>query len=980
MSLNFLDKRALFINGSYEEDASQLQFFKKGYFFLNGGYSQGYQDVTVSGNNILSLPNAKAGSPNYVKAYGGCGQTNIILPSDYTQLEYIESAGTQYINLGVVPTNTTGFELKCTLPNDNSTDNIVCGSRAGTTGNDRFWIDFDWSTNDSIIFGFNSNTPLEDRYIMQSSDIGQDITLSMNYLNDRAGKVNGTTYDTTIANKTLTTSTQQMYLFCGNREDTAVLFTSTKFKYLKISDGSTITHYYLPAKRNSDNELGVYDLVARRFLTNAGTGTFIAGRAIGVPADYTLVDGITNTTNAAIDTGIKADVDDIEYDTIVKINSDTNISWYIFQSRSSSYGNIYGIAGAQNGNKMGAVFSGSSMPIPAEEMIREKDHIYHFNFKCKNGSGTLTVEDLTTGTTATASNTYTFTAATSNIGLFSNLNGGNVPANNTTVYSAYIKKSGEYVMNYTACTYNNEAGFYDSVSNSFKGATQGTLQAGSAITPSPDNIMPIVCNNGILKLSPNLISASQASSTEDNGITLTSDGNGNYTLNGTATAQAVFVINLSQFTIPVAVNNGGSGFLALNNDFASNNVIIQFYNNNSLIDAWNCGSVNRSSGSYSSMANKTVNKMRITVQSGTSITNGKLSPAIYNDGRTTAGTFVKGGGLIADGTAETVKVYGKNLFDQSVFETNTGTTIVYKAYSISNGTYTMSTPDFSLENAGANVFILAGEVTSGAGSGNNGVTSTTPRTITVTDGKYTVAYRSRSTNTNNPKDFNWQLERGSSATTYQAYQMQTATCENLLAVDTYKDVQSILDGAITRNIGVIVLKGTETLDVPGTTLSGYRIFRITNFFDNFQTYSQQKLLCTHFKPVVSSTYATANTATWYKSGTSLTKQVMFCIGEDVIGVNSETANSIAVNAFKAWLANQYAAGTPVIVVYPLATATTETVTGQTLTLQEGNNTIEIATASLDTLGLEVSYKAGVSVTVEEIEAAQLDNSVTVTIS
>jgi hypothetical protein len=31
-----------------------------------------------------------------------------------------------------------------------------------------------------------------------------------------------------------------------------------------------------------------------------------------------------------------------------------------------------------------------------------------------------------------------------------------------------------------------------------------------------------------------------------------------------------------------------------------------------------------------------------------------------------------------------------------------------------------------------------------------------------------------------------------------------------------------------------------------------------------------------------------------------------------------------------WLANQYAAGTPVIIVYPLATATTESVTSQTL--------------------------------------------------
>jgi hypothetical protein len=44
------------------------------------------------------------------------------------------------------------------------------------------------------------------------------------------------------------------------------------------------------------------------------------------------------------------------------------------------------------------------------------------------------------------------------------------------------------------------------------------------------------------------------------------------------------------------------------------------------------------------------------------------------------------------------------------------------------------------------------------------------------------------------------------------------------------------------------------------------------------------------------------------------------------------------------------------VVYPLATPTTETVTGQTLHIQAGTNIVEITQASIDNLGLEVSYK------------------------
>jgi hypothetical protein len=45
----------------------------------------------------------------------------------------------------------------------------------------------------------------------------------------------------------------------------------------------------------------------------------------------------------------------------------------------------------------------------------------------------------------------------------------------------------------------------------------------------------------------------------------------------------------------------------------------------------------------------------------------------------------------------------------------------------------------------------------------------------------------------------------------------------------------------------------------------------------------------------------------------------------------KTSDYANVQAFKTWLTQQYNAGTPVIIIYPLATETTETVTGQTLT-------------------------------------------------
>ena len=103
-------------------------------------------------------------------------------------------------------------------------------------------------------------------------------------------------------------------------------------------------------------------------------------------------------------------------------------------------------------------------------------------------------------------------------------------------------------------------------------------------------------------------------------------------------------------------------------------------------------------------------------------------------------------------------------------------------------------------------------------------------------------------------------------------------------------------------------------------------------------------------------------------------------GSAVIGLGYGTASANNLAKFKKWLSDQFNAGNPVIVVYPLATATTETVTAQPLTIQAGTNIVEITQASIDGLELEAKYKAGVEVTVEEIEDAQLSNDVTVTVS
>lgn len=50
-----------------------------------------------------------------------------------------------------------------------------------------------------------------------------------------------------------------------------------KISEVRIKNGTKLIHRYVPAKRNSDNELGLYDEIDGQFFINVGSGTFSYG-------------------------------------------------------------------------------------------------------------------------------------------------------------------------------------------------------------------------------------------------------------------------------------------------------------------------------------------------------------------------------------------------------------------------------------------------------------------------------------------------------------------------------------------------------------------------------------------------------------------------------------------------------------------------------------------------------------------------------
>jgi hypothetical protein len=172
---------------------------------------------------------------------------------------------------------------------------------------------------------------------------------------------------------------------------------------------------------------------------------------------------------------------------------------------------------------------------------------------------------------------------------------------------------------------------------------------------------------------------------------------------------------------------------------------------------------------------------------------------------------------------------------------------------------------------------------------------------------------------------------------------QTASVQNLFAVGEYADTQEIIGGAVTRKVGIYVFTGEEAF-TKGSA------FYTTN--TSFLPSKEGSItpICTHFKGISSSATRVADSLTITVNGPTsgvFTGCVYFYADRSLYATAAD---------FTAWLASQYAAGTPVIVLYPLAEETTESVHGQRLHSASGENTISV-TSNVDPVNLTVEYKA-----------------------
>lgn len=186
------------------------------------------------------------------------------LPSGYIQLEYIQSAGLQYIDTGFVPNQDTRViaEFESLIATGGFP---VFGSRQsgssrtytfGTTGVNNCWLS--GYNNGSVNSGKKGDTA---RHIV-------DKNKAVCYLDGVAIATS------TYANFTSPSALWIFRFYSGDGDNEA--YGELKMYACKVYDNGNLVRDFVPCK-NASGAVGLYDLVGKQFYGNAGTGTFTAG-------------------------------------------------------------------------------------------------------------------------------------------------------------------------------------------------------------------------------------------------------------------------------------------------------------------------------------------------------------------------------------------------------------------------------------------------------------------------------------------------------------------------------------------------------------------------------------------------------------------------------------------------------------------------------------------------------------------------------
>lgn len=257
---------------------------------FNRAASKGAYNYTDLNRVIAAMDdiNERLTAAGYVTGYQrvqvphqGGGGGNSRLPSGYTELQYIESSGTQYIDTGIKPNQDTQVTARLMLLG--STIAYLFGARGDSDEgyNNRYGILY---TSDHL-FRSDYNTG-------NGPSFSPDLKLNVAYTIDKDKNVCSMGGFTVTSPEGVFQSPYNMFIGCVNEGGSPAYYASMRIYAFSVAENDELVREYVPCISPS-GEIGLYDLQAGEFFDNAGTGTFGAGPEVSQPDSEPTLDPYT---------------------------------------------------------------------------------------------------------------------------------------------------------------------------------------------------------------------------------------------------------------------------------------------------------------------------------------------------------------------------------------------------------------------------------------------------------------------------------------------------------------------------------------------------------------------------------------------------------------------------------------------------------------------------------------------------------------
>ncbi len=942
----------------------------------------GYSNITGNGTATPSC------TPNtYTVNYALNGGNT--LPQGYERLEYIESTGTQYIELPDYFNADTEVEAEMSF-NTITSPVAIWGVMSGT--NTYYCFRISSNSAQGPIFGTAGLQVALASYV-------QTGTKYKFKQNKNGVYIDSTLYAYDTGTVSDFTTVREFWLLGAKSSSTSNKVDGRLYSAV-VRQSGVIKYNLIPCK-NASGVVGMYDTVSGQFFTNAGSGTFTAGPAFtnSTTETYDVNFVVPNPTHPHGTfagwniTGMESGVTHTLGSTTNTATSASNITATNFKNLRATSGTVtYTATWTCDTGYSGADCSAST---------------YNVTYSCGNGSGTApTTPNSATydaGFTPAANSCsrtgYTFTgwkvSGTNDIKAASTEFTWQYTENKTltaqwapntdTVYKVYHYTKGLTGSAYTQNgSVDNLTGTSDAsvtLSTLTRNITGFTYDKGFAGTAAAGTTMPAantaVTTTTILPDGTRVISLYY----NRNGYTITLNKNGgsgkvgnDTTVNSnpaTITCTYGDTVTLPAYNSTTQLTKGTGATSAIFRGWADNNDCtattcaytgVECTGDKTVYAVWivpTCAagtgvgatSLNSVSGN-APVCNKTASNGNYCTSGTQTGTAGATSLTVT----CTACPAVDSGYSYVSGTGWTSYSQCQETKGGANCASGALTRTASSASAWGNVVSTLTAPAGSYVNGESCSLCATGSYTATAGTQTsctmctggtttNGTGQTSCNATCVNNNNYDHAWATPTWNNNNPTNICTvsSCKKGSHyATSYTPVNYTTATGTSvqngtptptnpiepqfyrqgnivLRKVGDYADSYNATTGQITRRVGVKVLDGTEDWELQNANRS---VFVIKTLFPaDFASNPDNNIgLCTHFTVTARST--TVSNA--LENGQ---------MGWNTLGYLAmrHVASLAEVANFKQYLADQYAAGTPVTVYYPLATEVIETLTDTSYT-------------------------------------------------